>query len=93
MSPTNAISVLNGTNSTIDANSARALGPLLPTNTSFAQAAKVMSSAPIEILNAQNASTLIQNIGNVDFSNMDASRQAAFASKVYFLIYKLIISI
>ncbi len=69
-----------------DLNSALAIGPKLPANASFADAAKVMSAAPIEIINNSTPSDIANNLKNVDFSNMGPARKAALATKVIFIL-------
>jgi hypothetical protein len=77
-------SVLNlaKANVTFDQNSALSLGPKLPLNTSFGDAAKLMSAAPIEIISNSPPAEIAKNLANVDFNNMNQAKQAALATKV-----------
>lgn len=72
-------------NISFDLASALTIGPKLPINTPFADAAKVMSAAPIEILTKSTPSEIAKNLANVDFNNMGTSKQAAIASRVFIL--------
>jgi hypothetical protein len=69
-------------NITFDQASAMALGPKLPTNTSFSQAAKLMSAAPIEIITSASPADIASNLASVDFYNIGKARQSLLASKV-----------
>ncbi len=69
-------------NISFDQSSAMSLGPKLPLNTSFGDAAKLMSAAPIEIITNSPPADIAKNLANVDFNNMNQAKQAALATKV-----------
>ena len=77
-------SVLNlaKANISFDQSSAMSLGPRLPLNTSFEDAARLMSGAPIEIITNSRPADIAKNLANVDFNNMNQAKKAALATKV-----------
>lgn len=79
---TNALNVAKA-NVVFDFNSALALGPKLPKNTSFSDAARVMSAAPIEIIANSTPADIANNLKNVDFTNMGSAKKAALAARVH----------
>jgi hypothetical protein len=88
LSTLDSSSVLNlvKENFDFDKASALAIGPKLPTHTSFGDAAKVMSAAPIEIITNSTPTDIANNLKKVDFSNMGTAKKAALATRVIFFI-------
>jgi hypothetical protein len=81
-------SALNLTKENIafDLNSALTIGPKLPKNTSFADSARVLSGAPIEIIANSQPGDIARNLNKVDFNNMGQAKQAAIANRVFLLL-------
>ena len=77
---------LTKSNVTFDQASALAIGPKLPANTPFADAAKVMSAAPIEIIANSQPGDIARNLANVDLNNMGQAKKAALANRVFFYL-------
>lgn len=83
LSSADTLSILKQANR-MDQSFARVLGPKLPPATSIADASKVLSSAPVEIILNSKPDDIINNLGNIDLGNMDSNKKSVLAKQVIF---------
>jgi hypothetical protein len=84
MSSNSAILII-GACKNIPKSVAVALASFLTTNTSLANAAPVLSAAPVEIILQSSPSQLVSNLASIDLGNMNQNKKGLLANQVIFL--------
>lgn len=79
--PAQAVNLLN-TLTTVDSDSAKALGQNVPKNTALNQVVKAVGFVPLEVINNTDSNSMAGLLPSMDLTTMDSSRKSFVANKI-----------